>query len=67
MFLVFNKQKIVTYFVSVLTVVTLFFIAGNINKKEETLETSVNGEKLLPIYNVETDEKKVALTINCAW
>ena len=67
MFLVFNKQKIVTYFVSVLTVVTLFFIAGNINKKEETVETSVNGEKLLPIYNVETDEKKVALTINCAW
>lgn len=25
------------------------------------------GERLLPIYSVETDEKKVAITFNCAW
>ena len=25
------------------------------------------GSRLLPVYSVETDEKKVALTFNCAW
>lgn len=25
------------------------------------------GDRLLPIYSVETDEKKVAITFNCAW
>ena len=66
MFFVFNKQKIITYFVSLLTVLALFFVAGNL-KKEEVVETSVGNEKLLPIYNVETKEKKAALTMNCAW
>lgn len=66
MFLVFNKQKIVTYFVSVLAVLVLFFVAGNI-KEEKVVETASGSEKLLPIYNVETDEKKVAFTMNCAW
>ena len=67
MFLVFNKQKIVTYFISVLTVVFLFFVASTLNKESETVETSASGERLLPIYNVETEEKKVAFTMNCAW
>lgn len=67
MFLVFNKQKIITYFISVLTVIVLFFVAGNINKGEKIIETSVRGERLLPIYNVKTEEKKVAFTMNCAW
>ena len=66
MFLVFNKQKIVTYFVSVLAVLVLFFVAGNI-KEEKVVETVSGSKKLLPIYNVETDEKKVAFTMNCAW
>ena len=67
MFLVFNKQKIVTYFISVLTVVLLFFVASTLNKNDETVETSATGERLLPIYNVKTEEKKVAFTMNCAW
>ena len=67
MFLVFNKQKIVTYFVSVLTVVLLFFVASTLNRNDETVETSATGERLLPIYNVKTEEKKVAFTMNCAW
>ena len=66
MFLVFNKQKIVTYFVSVLAVLVLFFVAGNI-KEEKVVETVSGSEKLLPIYNVKTEEKKVAFTMNCAW
>ncbi len=67
MFLVFNKQKIVTYFVSVLTVVLLFFVASTLNKKDEIVETSAGAERLLPIYNVKTEEKKIAFTMNCAW
>ena len=67
MFLVFNKQKIITYFVSVLTVIILFFVASTLNRNDETVETSATGERLLPIYNVKTEEKKVAFTMNCAW
>ena len=68
MFLVFNKQKIITYFVSVLTVVLLFFVASTLNKSSKgTIETSSSEERLLPIYNVKTEEKKIAFTMNCAW
>ena len=28
---------------------------------------SFNTSRLLPIYSVDTEEKKVSLTINCAW
>ena len=66
MFFVFNKQKIITYFVSVLAVLVLFFVAGNI-KEEKVVETVSGSEKLLPIYNVETEENKIAFTMNCAW
>lgn len=64
MFLVFNKDKIQTYIVSVLTVAVLVVVAniGNI----KTITTSVT-TKLLPIYNVKTEEKKIAFTMNCAW
>ena len=67
MFFVLNKQKIIAYGVSVLTVVFLFCIASGINENKETIETSANNQKLLPIYNVETTENKVAFTMNCAW
>ena len=33
MFLVFNKEKVYTYIVSILTVIMLFFIAGQFNSK----------------------------------
>ena len=64
MFLVFNKEKIQTYIVSVLTVATLIIVASVGNMK--TISTSAT-TKLLPIYNVKTNEKKVAFTMNCAW
>ena len=68
MFLVFNKEKINAYVVSILTVVVLFLTANVITtNKTETIATSSNTQKLLPIYNVKTDENKVALTMNCAW
>lgn len=68
MFLVFRKDKIYTYLVSILTVVVLFFVASNANfTSTEAVETSTSSEKLLPIYKVKTEERKVALTMNCAW
>ena len=68
MFFVFSKEKIYTYLVSILTVILLFYVASNINLiSSETVEASANSEKLLPIYKVKTEEKKVALTMNCAW
>ena len=64
MFLVFNREKIQTYIVSVLTVAVLITIAniGNI----KTVQTSAT-QKYLPIYNVKTEENKIAFTMNCAW
>lgn len=68
MFFVFNKQKIYAYLVSVVTVILLFCIASSINTTGNTIQTSSNvNQKLLPIYNVQTEEKKVAFTMNCAW
>lgn len=68
MFLVFSKEKIFTYLVSILTVTLLFCFVANIQtKNENTVETSSNTQKLLPIYKVKTEEKKVSLTMNCAW
>ena len=66
MFFVFNKEKIYTYLVSVITVVFLLVIATSM-KGENTVETSTNNSKLLPIYNVQAEENKVAFTMNCAW
>lgn len=64
MFFVFNKEKIQTYLVSILTVIILIGIAS-VNSID-AIPTSAK-EKLLPIYNVQTNEAKVAFTMNCAW
>lgn len=70
MFFVFNKEKIYSYLVALTTVVILFVIAfmvGTNDQMQQMIQTSAYVSRLLPIYNVETKEKKVALTINCAW
>lgn len=68
MFFVFNKQKIYTYVVSLVTVAFLFCVASSLNQSNQnTVQTSATNQKRLPIYNVETTENKVALTMNCAW
>lgn len=68
MFLVFNKEKIYAYLVSILTVIVLFFSAGVfINNKESIIQTSAQAQRKLPIYNVNTQEDKIAFTMNCAW
>lgn len=67
MFIIFNKQKIYTYLVSIITVVLLFCISGTLIVNKESIATASSNEKLLPIYKVYTEENKVALTMNCAW
>ncbi len=66
MFIVFNKEKIYTYLISIITVVLLFVVASTIIENQ-TMQVSARNEKLLPIYKVNTTENKVALTLNCAW
>lgn len=67
MFVVFNKDKIMAFLVACTTVFTLFLMTSLFAKvPENTIETAAN-DRQLPIYSVKTDEKKVALTINCAW
>ena len=68
MFIVFNKQKIISYLIALSTVVILFggaffFLPG----EEKLIQTAAGTNKLLPIYSVQTEDKKIALTINCAW
>ncbi|MGN1301877.1 MAG: polysaccharide deacetylase family protein [Clostridia bacterium] len=66
MFLVFNKDKIMSYVVTLFTIVVLFLTASAFST-EKAVTTSTNSSKLLPIYSVDTNEPKVAITINCAW
>lgn len=69
MFYVTNKDKIVSVAIALSTVLVLFLLAATFKSQstEKSIQTSANTSKLLPIYNVETEENKVALTINCAW
>ncbi len=69
MFFVLNKQKIYTYLVSAVAVVLLFFVASDLKttNSNNTVPTAASTQKLLPIYNVQTNEKNVAFTMNCAW
>lgn len=68
MFFVFSKEKIYTYTISLMTVVFLFFVASNFTQKNgDSVEVVSSSGKLLPIYNVKTEENKVSLTMNCAW
>ena len=68
MFLVFSKDKIYTYGISIVTVILLFCVASMmLTSNKSTVMASTGTGKLLPIYKVDTQEKKVSLTLNCAW
>lgn len=62
MFLVFHKNRIVSIFLLVIISVTSIFIFSN-----KDIQTSATAKKELPIYMVDTQDKKIALTLNCAW
>ena len=69
MFFVYNKDKIISVAIALSTVLVLFLLAATFKQYSlnNTVETSANASKLLPIYSVDTEENKIALTINCAW
>ena len=69
MFLILSKQKIYSYIIAVCTVVMLFFSASVLSDDNlETVQTSaIANNKLIPIYSVDTSEKELSLTMNCAW
>ncbi len=69
MFLVYNKDKIISVAIALSTVLVLFLLAATFkqNSLNKTVQTSAGTSKMLPIYSVDTEENKVALTINCAW
>ena len=69
MFYVTNKDKIVSTVIALSTVLVLFLIATTIKQNNigNTIQTSASTSKMLPIYSVDTEENRAALTINCAW
>ena len=69
MFFVCNKDKIISVAIALSTVLVLFLLAATFkqNNLNNTIQTNASTTKLIPIYSVETEENKVALTINCAW
>lgn len=67
MFFVINKSKLFSYLIAVGTVLILFVVSASFGTHNEETITTSNGTKELPIYQVETEEKQIALTMNCAW
>ncbi|MBE5819665.1 MAG: deacetylase [Clostridiales bacterium] len=68
MFYIVNKERIVSCVIALSTILILFLMATVVPAKEpNTVTTSTKEKRLLPIYSVDTEESKVALTINCAW
>ena len=46
---------------------TCIFCVKHYAKKTETAGAGTSSSRSLPIYSVETDEKKVAISFDCAW
>ena len=69
MFWVTNKDRLVSVGIALSTVLVLFLLAATFKTQNigTSIQTSAKTSKMLPIYNVDTEENKVALTINCAW
>ena len=67
MFYIYNKDKMISVAIALSTILILFCLAATFKKDNNTIQTSTMIQKELPIYCVDTEENKVALTINCAW
>lgn len=65
MFFVVNKEKLISYIIAFSTVAVLIFI-GAIEGNKNVITTSYM-QKQVPIYSVDVQENKIALTMNCAW
>ena len=59
-----DKRKIFHYIGILFLICTTFFVAG---KFDYSIIETIAGGKLVPIYNVDTAEPKIALTFDSAW
>ena len=57
--------KNIIFCLAITVVLVSICLIGN-TMVEQVIETAAM-KRLLPIYSVETEEKKVALTFDCAW
>lgn len=64
-FLVINFKSLFKF--CILTIAVIAAVGFGIGYTNNVIETVANSKRLLPIYSVERDDKKVALTFDCAW
>ena len=57
---VVDKWKIIKYFCAICVISFTFFFANSFNL--DFIATIAGGERLLPIYNIKTDEAKIEQT-----
>lgn len=61
-FMLISKKDISLIFFMILWIVSIVFVVSF------SLSTTVSSEnRRIPVYSVDTDEKEIALTFNCAW
>lgn len=63
-FIVLNGKNLLSG-IFIISLITIICLAGS-NIVSTLIETAT-ANRLLPIYSVETNEKKVAITFDCAW
>ena len=66
MLFVVNKEKVMCYLIAFSTVIILIGMAVFWLPGENAVETAARIREV-PVYSVDTEENKVALTMNCAW
>lgn len=65
MFLIFIKQKIYSYLVALSTVIALFIIAATFSNRSGELIQTMSQLKIVPIYNVQTEDYQVSNKMYC--
>jgi peptidoglycan/xylan/chitin deacetylase (PgdA/CDA1 family) len=59
-----DKWKIIKYTTIMFAICFVFTIANNMSLD---VIATIAGNKLIPIYNIQTEEKVLSLTFDCAW
>lgn len=64
-FLICNKRK--AFGICAVFILILLLLLGAPILKKERIQHAAGRSKRLPVYSVETEEAKIALTFDCAW
>ena len=55
-------------FAAILSVIfTIAYCVNLVSPNSQTVGAGMSSTRSLPIYSVETDEKKIAISFDCAW